>query len=62
MPELIVLGKQLGKPLNRPRRVTVELPELIVRAIHCRVDEAPQLFFFHVVVVAEEIVHRRESA
>ena len=40
MPELVVLGTQLGKPLNRRRRVTVELPEFIVRAIHCRVDEA----------------------
>lgn len=34
------MGKQLGKPLNRRRRVTVELPEFIVRAIRCRVDEA----------------------
>lgn len=40
MPEVIVLGKQLGKPLNRRRRVTVELPEFVVRAIRCRVDEA----------------------
>lgn len=40
MPELIVLGKQLGKPLNRRRRLAVELPEFIIRAIHCRVDEA----------------------
>jgi hypothetical protein len=40
MPEIIVLGKELGKPLNRRRRVTVELPEFILRAIHCRVDEA----------------------
>ena len=40
MPEVVVLGKQLGKPLNRRRRVTVELPEFIVRAIHYRVDEA----------------------
>jgi len=38
--EVVVLGKQLGKPLNRRRRVTVELPEFIVRAIHHRVDEA----------------------
>ena len=40
MPEVVVLGKQLGKPLNRRRRVTVELPEFILRAIHCRVGEA----------------------
>ena len=40
MPEVIIFGKELGKPLNRRRRVTVELPEFILRAIHCRVDEA----------------------
>lgn len=40
MPELVVLGKELGKPLNRRRRVTVELPEFAFRAIHWRVDEA----------------------
>ena len=40
MPELVILGKELAKPLNRRRRVTVELPEFAVRAIHWRVDEA----------------------
>ena len=40
MPELHVLGKQLAKPLNRRRRVVVELPEFAVRAIHWRVEEA----------------------
>ena len=40
MTQVVVLGKQLGEPLNRRRRVTVELPEFVVRAIHCRVDEA----------------------
>ena len=40
MPEVIVLGKELGKPLNRRRRVAIELPEFVLRAIHCRVDEA----------------------
>ncbi len=40
MPELVVMGKQLAKPLNKRRRVTVELPEFAVRALHYRVDEA----------------------
>lgn len=40
MPELVILGKELGKPLNKRRRVTVELPEFAIRAIHWRVDEA----------------------
>lgn len=40
MTEVVVLGKQLGKPLNRRLSLTVELPEFIVRAINCRVDEA----------------------
>jgi hypothetical protein len=40
VPEVIVMGKELAKPLNRRRRVTVELPEFVLRAIHCRVDEA----------------------
>lgn len=40
MPEVVILGKKLGKPLNKRRRVTVELPEFAVRAIHWRVDEA----------------------
>lgn len=40
MAEVIILGKELAKPLNRRRRVTVELPEFILRALHHRVDEA----------------------
>ena len=40
VPEVVILGKELGKPLNKRRRVTVELPEFAVRAIHWRVDEA----------------------
>ncbi|MGZ5442307.1 MAG: hypothetical protein ACXW5U_08000 [Thermoanaerobaculia bacterium] len=40
MSEVVVLGKQLGKPLNRRRHVTVELPEFVVRAIEWRVEEA----------------------
>jgi hypothetical protein len=40
MPEVVILGRELGKPLNKRRRVTVELPEFAVRAIHWRVDEA----------------------
>jgi len=40
VPEVVILGKELGKPLNKRRRVTVELPELAVRAIRWRVDEA----------------------
>lgn len=30
----------LSKPLNRRKRVTVELPDLLVRAIRVRMDEA----------------------
>ncbi|MBV8897233.1 MAG: hypothetical protein JO051_12025 [Acidobacteriaceae bacterium] len=40
MPELVVMGKQLAKPLNRRRRIAVELPEFAIRAIQCRVEEA----------------------
>ena len=40
MTEVTVLGKALAKPLNRRRRITVEVPEFIVRAINCRVEEA----------------------
>lgn len=40
MPEVVVWVKQLAKPLNKRRRVTVELPEFVLRAIHWRVDEA----------------------
>jgi hypothetical protein len=38
--EVVAFGRKLGKPLNRRRRVTVELPEFAIRAIHWRVDEA----------------------
>ncbi len=40
VPEVVILGKQLAKPLNKRRRVTVELPEFAIRAIRWRVDEA----------------------
>lgn len=40
MPQVVVMGKQLAKALNERRRVTVELPEFALRAIHWRVDEA----------------------
>lgn len=40
MPEVSVFGTALAKPLNRRRRITVEVPEFVVRAIKCRVDEA----------------------
>jgi hypothetical protein len=40
--EVVIHGKTLGKPLNRRKRVTVELPEFLVRAIDARVDEANQ--------------------
>lgn len=43
MPEVVVMGKQLAKPLNKRRRVTVELPEFAIRAIHRRVDEANEV-------------------
>lgn len=39
MPELGVLGKELGKPLTSVVE-SRELPEFAVRAIHWRVDEA----------------------
>jgi hypothetical protein len=38
--EVIALGKQLAKPLNRRRPISVDLPEFIVRAIEWRVDDA----------------------
>jgi hypothetical protein len=38
--EVVIFGKQLGEPLNRRRRVTIELPEFAVRAIQWRVDDA----------------------
>jgi hypothetical protein len=37
---VVSLGKELAKPLNRRRPVTVELPEFAIRAIHWRVEEA----------------------
>ena len=40
MRGVVILGKELGKPLNKRRKVTVELPEFAIRAIHWRVDEA----------------------
>ena len=40
MPQVVVMGKQLAKPLNKRRRITVELPEFALRAIHWRVEEA----------------------
>ena len=40
MTEVTVLGKALAKPLNRRRRISVEVPEFVVRAINCRVKEA----------------------
>lgn len=42
MTQVVIHGKQLAKPLNRRRRVTVELPEFILRAISARVEEANQ--------------------
>ncbi|MDQ3283062.1 MAG: hypothetical protein M3Q69_16805 [Acidobacteriota bacterium] len=42
MTEVVIHGKRLAKPLNRRKRVTVELPEFLVRAIKARVDEANQ--------------------
>lgn len=40
MTAVVIHGKELGKPLNRRRCVTVELPEFLLRAIKARVDEA----------------------
>jgi hypothetical protein len=40
MSQVAVFGTALAKPLNRRRRITVEVPEFVVRAIHFRVDEA----------------------
>lgn len=39
MTEVAILGKALARPLNRRRRITVEVPEFVVRAINCRVEE-----------------------
>ena len=40
MTEVAVFGTALAKPLTRRRKVTVELPEFVIRAIRFRVDEA----------------------
>ena len=40
MPQVAVFGTALAKPLNRRRRITVEVPEFVVRAIEFRVNEA----------------------
>jgi len=40
LTEITVMGKALAKPLNKRRRITVEVPEFVVRAINCRVEEA----------------------
>lgn len=40
MTQVAVFGTALAKPLNRRRRITVEVPEFVVRAIKFRVDEA----------------------
>jgi hypothetical protein len=40
LTEVTAIGKALGKPLNRRRRITVEVPEFVVRAINFRVEEA----------------------
>lgn len=42
MTEVSVFGTALAKPLNRRRRITVEVPEFVVRAIKYRVEEANQ--------------------
>lgn len=40
MTQVAVFGQALGKPLNRRRRITIEVPEFVIRAIQVRVDEA----------------------
>lgn len=40
MTQVAVFGTALAKPLNRRRRITVEVPEFVVRAIEFRVEEA----------------------
>jgi hypothetical protein len=40
VPQVAVFGTALAKPLNRRRRITVEVPEFVVRAINFRVEEA----------------------
>jgi hypothetical protein len=38
--DVIRFAREFAKPLNRRRRVEIELPEFVVRAIEWRVDEA----------------------
>jgi hypothetical protein len=38
--QVAVFGTALAKPLNRRRRITIEVPEFVVRAIEFRVEEA----------------------
>jgi hypothetical protein len=38
--QVAVFGTALAKPLNRRRRITVEVPEFVVRVIKFRVEEA----------------------
>jgi hypothetical protein len=40
VPQVAVFGTALAKPLNRRRRITVDVPEFVVRAINLRVEEA----------------------
>jgi len=40
VPQVALFGTALAKPLNRRRRITVEVPEFVVRAIKFRVQEA----------------------
>jgi hypothetical protein len=40
MADVIRFARELAKPLNRRRRVELELPEFVVRAIEWRVEEA----------------------
>ena len=42
MTEVVIHAKQLGRPLNRRKQVTIELPEFLIRAIQARADEANQ--------------------
>lgn len=40
MRQVAAFGQALAKQLNRRRRITVEVPEFVIRAIQFRVDEA----------------------
>ena len=44
MTQVAVFAPALAKPLNRRRRITVEVPEFVIRAIEFRVEEANQGF------------------